>query len=412
MTLFGYKGISAAGGAVKGTREAESAKDLKVLLKRDTVFLTDVWEVGGQGQEEKKTFSLGTSVSFSPRARISTMDITTVTRQLATLTRAGIPLVEALSAVIDQADKDPLRVMLTGIRTSVNEGESFSNALSRHPKQFSTIYVNMVNAGEQSGTLELVLERLADFMENQAKIRSKVISAVSYPVLMAVIGVAILSVMMGVVVPKVATIFNDFGQTLPWFTRLLIFTSNVITGYWWLLLPGLVGAVVGFLYWKRSEKGKPVWHRAVLRLPIFGEIILMLAMGRFASTLGTMLSSGVQMLRALEITRHILNNRHLEGVIEGAIVSVREGEPLHEAIEKSKIFPPLVTRMVAIGEKSGQLERMLENISRFYESRSDARISILTSLLEPILILVMGAGAMYVAFSILWPILKINQMFG
>jgi general secretion pathway protein F len=302
--------------------------------------------------------------------------------------------------------------MLTSIRTSVNEGESFSNALAKYPKQFSNIFINMVNAGEQSGTLELVLERLADFMEGQAKIRSKVISAVAYPALMSVIGTLILGIMMGVVVPKVATIFNDFGAALPWSTRLLIFVSRVVSGYWWLLLPGIAGLIVLFSWWKKSEKGRPVWHRVVLRFPIFGELILMLAMGRFATTLGTMLASGVQVLRALEITKHILGNVQLEQVVADATIAVREGVPLHEAIQQSKIFPPLVTRMVAIGEKSGQLETMLSNVARFYESRADARIAILTSILEPVLILVMGAGAGFVAFSILWPIMKINQLFG
>lgn len=411
MALYGYKGISTSGGSVKGIKEAETAKDLKSILKRNAIYITDFWEVG-RDKEDKKAFSLGASISLKPGGRITQVDITTITRQLATLTRAGIPLVESLSAVIDQADKQPLKVILTNIRTSVNEGESFSNALLKHPKQFSNVYVNMVNAGEQSGTLEIVLERLSDFMENQAKVRSKVFSAMAYPVLMLIIGTGILGIMMGVVVPKVATIFDDFGQTLPWFTRLLIFVSKVISGYWWILIPAIILLIVGFIYWKQSEKGKPVWHGTVLRIPVFGDLILMLAMGRFASTLGTMLAAGVQMLRALEITRHILNNIQLEKVIDDAIASVREGEPLHESIEKSSLFPPLVTRMVAIGERSGQLEGMLENISNFYDARSEARIAVLTSILEPVLILLMGAGAMYVAFAILWPILKINQMFG
>jgi general secretion pathway protein F len=411
MALFGYKGINASGSSIKGVLEAESGKELKTALRKEAVFLTQFWEMG-KDQPAKKPFSLSTSVSFKPAARITSGDITTVTRQLATLTRAGIPLVEALSAVIDQADKQPLKVMLTSIRTSVNEGESFSNALAKYPKQFSNIFINMVNAGEQSGTLELVLERLADFMEGQAKIRSKVISAVAYPALMSVIGTLILGIMMGVVVPKVATIFNDFGAALPWSTRLLIFVSRVVSGYWWLLLPGIAGLIVLFSWWKKSEKGRPVWHRVVLRFPIFGELILMLAMGRFATTLGTMLASGVQVLRALEITKHILGNVQLEQVVADATIAVREGVPLHEAIQQSKIFPPLVTRMVAIGEKSGQLETMLANVARFYESRADARIAILTSILEPVLILVMGAGAGFVAFSILWPIMKINQLFG
>ena len=408
MALFGYKGVSASGSSVKGSMEAATSRDLKALLKRDAVFLTDLWEMGAE-QLEKKSFSLSTSVNLRPGGGISQVDMTTVTRQLATLTRAGIPLVESLSAVIDQADKPALKVMLTGIRKSVNEGESLSNAIARYPKQFSNIYVNMVNAGEESGTLELVLERLAEFMENQAKVKSKIISAMAYPIIMVIIGTAILGIMMGVVVPKVTVIFQDFGQELPWFTRALIFVSKVISGYWWLLIPGLIIMVAAFLVWKQSDKGKPYWHKIMLRLPVFGELILMLAMGRFARTLGTMLSSGVQMLRSLEIAKHILDNLQLEEVIDGAIVAVREGVPLNESIQKSQLFPPLVTRMIAIGEKSGQLENMLTNVAEFYESRTDAKIVMLTSMLEPILILVMGLGAGSVAFSILWPILKMNQ---
>ena len=408
MALFGYKGVNASGSSVKGSMEAATARDLKTLLKKDSVFLTDFWEMGAE-QLEKESFSLSTSVSLRPGGGISQVDMTTVTRQLATLTRAGIPLVESLSAVIEQADKPPLKVMLTGIRKSVNEGESLADALSKYPKHFTNIYINMVNAGEQSGTLELVLERLAEFMESQAKIKSKIISAMAYPIIMLVIGTAILGVMMGVVVPKVAVIFDDFGQQLPWFTRAMIFTSKIVSGYWWLLIPCLIIIVAAFLLWKKSDKGKPQWHKIMLRLPVFGELILMLAMGRFARTLGTMLSSGVQMLRSLEITKHILGNMQLEEVIDGSIVAVREGVPLNESIQKSLLFPPLVTRMIAIGEKSGQLESMLTNVAEFYESRTDAKIVLLTSMLEPILILVMGLGAGSVAFSILWPILKMNQ---
>ncbi len=411
MALFGYKGIDARGRSVKGVQEAESSKELKNSLRKQAVFITQFWEMGREGID-KKSFFGGATFSFRPAERITSGDITAITRQLATLTRAGIPLVEALSAVIEQADKQALKVVLTGIRTSVNEGESFSAALAKHPKHFSNIYANMVNVGEQSGTLELVLERLADFMENQAKVRYKIISAVTYPALMAIIGTAILGIMMGVVVPKVATIFSDFGAVLPLSTRLLIFVSRIVTDFWWLLLPTLAGLVAAFYWWKRTERGKKTWHRAVLKFPIFGELILMLAMERFATTLGTLLTSGVQIIKALDITRHILGNVQLERVIADSIDSVKEGEPLHEAVQRSGFFPPLVTRMVAIGEKSGQLETMLANVARYYESRADARITVLTSILGPILILVMGAGAGFVAFSILWPIMKINQLFG
>ena len=410
MAVYGYKGVNASGRGVKGVKDAGSARELKTVLKTQGVYLTELWELDAAGQSEEETAGGGIQLT----GRVTAQDISLATRQLATLARAGIPLIDALSALIDQLDKPALKATYTQIRDRISEGQSFSDALGAFPRYFSSIYVNMVSAGEQSGTLELVLARLADFMEGQQRLRNKVISAMAYPVLMAAIGSLILWIMMVVVVPKVTAIFEDFGQTLPWYTRTLMGLSEMLRSwiFWLVVLPLVIGGVVMFVRWKRTPDGRVKWHTFILRVPIFGELIMMIAMSRFARTLGTLLSSGVPVLKALEITRHVLGNAVLENVVDGAIVSVREGEHLFKPLQDSGKFPPIVSKMIAIGEQSGQLEDMLDNVAVFYDDQADTRISIMTSILEPVMILVMGGGAATVTACILMPLLKIHQFAG
>lgn len=412
MAVYGYKGVSSAGRNVKGVRDAGSMKELKSVLKGDGVFVTDVWELGTDGADPDASAS--TSISIDLSSRVTAQDITMATRQMATLVRAGIPLVDALTALIEQIEKPRLKTSFTQIRDRISEGQSFSDSLAEFPRFFSNIYVNMVNAGEQSGTLELVLTRLADFGEAQQKVRNKVISAMAYPAIMLVIGTIILGIMMVAVVPKITSIFEDFGQVLPWYTRTLIWISDTLRSPWfWLISMPLVAiAVVVFVKWKATSTGRVQWHAFILRLPVAGELFMMVAMSRFSQTLGTLLASGVPVLKSLEITRHILDNAILESVLDDAIVAVREGENLYKPLQSSGRFPPIVSKMIAIGEQSGQLEEMLDNVARYYDEQSDTRISILTSFLEPVMILLMGGGAGIVTACILMPLLKIHQFAG
>jgi general secretion pathway protein F len=412
VAVFGYRGVSASGRGVKGMKDASSPKDLKILLRREGIFLTEVWELDAAGQAKVDGRIPGLNIEI--KARVTATDISMSTRQLATLTRAGIPLVDALSALIEQLEKPALKATFTQIRDRISEGQSFSETLSAFPRYFTGIYVNMVNAGEQSGNLELVLERLADFMEGQSRIRNKVMAALAYPVLMAAIGSIILWIMMVVVVPKVAAIFEDFGQILPWYTRVLIGLSDTLRSpvFWLLFVPAVVGGSYGFWRWKSNPDGRAKWHAFVLRVPVFGELIMMLAMSRFSRTLGTLLASGVPVLKSLEITRHVLGNAVLENVVDGAVVAVREGENLYKPLQDSGKFPPIVSKMIAIGEQSGQLENMLGNVAKYYDDQSDTRISILTSMLEPAMIVMMGGGAGLVTACILMPLLKIHQFAG
>ena len=325
------------------------------------------------------------------------------------LIKAGIPLVEGLTALIDQLEHPDLKEAYTNTRNRVNEGASFADALKAHPKIFEPLYVNMVAAGEASGTLEAVLARLADFLEASAKLKGKVTSALAYPAFMAVMTVFVVIVMMTVVVPKVTGVFADFQQSLPWYTRVLIFMSDAMTNYWWLMLAAAVGAVYWFKRLLATDAGRLRWDTWVLKAPIFGQLILMVSVARFASTLSTLLSSGVQVLHAMEITRNVIGNRRLMEVVETARTSVREGEGLAKPLRESKMFPPIVTHMIAIGERSGQLEEMLQHVASAFDQQIEMRVATMTSLLEPIMIMVMGGITGSIAMAILMPLMQINE---
>ncbi|MFO8070238.1 MAG: type II secretion system inner membrane protein GspF [Polyangia bacterium] len=404
MPLYEYQGIRRSDGrSTKGTRDAENERALRFALKRDGILITEIVEKGGAKEKGKVDFK---KLLFK---RVKRLDIALCTRQLATLTGSGISLVESLTAVIDQIDKPDLKTALIDVREQVNEGSSLSDAFGRHPKFFDTLYCNMVHAGEQSGTLEQVLARLSDFIEAQNRLRAKIQSAMAYPVLMALVGTLIVGVMMVVVVPKVTSIFENFGRELPWYTELLIFTSNLLRDYWWLLLALLVLAVFAFARWKKTEKGQYRWHKFVLAAPIFGSLALMVSISRFAKTLATLLASGVPLLQAMDITKGVLGNAVLEGVVVEASSSIREGESIAGPLQASGHFPPIVTHMIAVGERSGQLEKMLENVAGAYDAQVDTRVSTLTSLLEPLMIVLMGAAAGSIALSILMPLIKMNE---
>jgi general secretion pathway protein F len=403
VPVFEYQGIRKSDGRqVKGLKDADAERSLRAALKRDGILVTEI--------REKTTSPRRGEVDFRRFfRRVTRMDVALSTRQLATLTKSGISLVEALNAIIEQSEKPDLKTALTDVRDQVNQGTSLSEAFARHPKYFDHLYCNMVNAGEQSGTLDQVLGRLSDFIEAQNRLRNKVTAAMAYPAFMAVFGTVIIGIMMVVVVPKVTSIFESFGRELPWYTDMLIFTSNFIRGFWWALLIVIVGAIWGFRRWKRTPDGRFKWHRFVLWAPVFGPLAMMLAISRFAKTLATLLASGVPLLTAMDITKGVLGNVVLEKVIVEASSSIREGESIADPLKASGRFPPIVTHMIAIGERSGQLEEMLENVAGAYDAQVDSKIAALTSLLEPVMIVVMGTAAGSIAFSILMPLIQMNE---
>jgi general secretion pathway protein F len=326
------------------------------------------------------------------------------------LLHAGIPLAEALGALAEQSDHRKLQMILAGIRQKVNEGSALADAMAEHQAVFPELYVNMVRSGESAGNLDAVLARMASFLDSQNELRSKVTSAMAYPILMAFVGTAVMTVLMVVVVPPIAGIFADAGKALPWNTQILIAMAAIAGGYWWLALPLLIGTVILLRRWARKPKGRALMDRVKLHIVIVGRLIRLLAVARFARTLATMLSSGVPVLTALDIVKRVLNNTVLEKVIEDARVAIREGESIAATLKKSGQFPSMMCHMVAVGERSGQLEAMLENVAGAYERDVEMEVGRLTSLLAPIMILIMAVGIGFIIFSILVPIMDMGQM--
>lgn len=459
MAVFEYRGLLAATGkTVHDVRDADNPKALRAQLKREGILLTEATEVN---RAKSASTSSGGLLAFFRRVTVT--DVAMMTRQLSTLVGAGIPLVEAVTALTEQVEKDEMKRVLALVRDRLNEGSSLAKALEAHPKVFPPLYVNMVAAGEASGTLEVVLDRLSDFMESQARLKGKVSAALAYPILMLIIGTCLITVMMVVVVPKVTSIFASLDRALPWYTQVLITISAAISSNITLgmalslagttfvrraLAPGggrtgfIVGASVSglvllvsafyveslallgggvflglvlgvalgqFLNYVATPRGQ-LWKDGVaLRAPIFGQLVRMLAVSRFARTLATLLKSGVPLLKAMDIVKNVLDNAKLSKVVEDAIGSIREGESIAGPLRKSGQFPPIVTHMIAVGEKSGQLEQMLENVARAYDSDVETRIQGMTSLLEPLIIVFMGGGVGFIAFSILMPLIQMND---
>jgi general secretion pathway protein F len=406
MAVYEYRGVFiSTGKAAKGVRDAENPKALRAVLRRDGILLSSATEESSKAAKGK-----GSEIdvlAFFKRA--NTNDVAVMTRQLATLVRAGIPLVESIAALTEQLEKQDLKRVMTAVRERLNEGSSFSKALEMHTRIFPPLYINMVAAGEASGTLEAVLERLADFMEAQARLKGKVGAALAYPILMTLIGIGLMSVLMVAVVPKVTSIFQSMDHPLPWYTQVLIFVSGVLANYWWLLAAVGVGSGYLFQRWVRTKEGRLSWDTIILGIPIFGKLIQMLAVARFAKTLSTLLASGVPLLKAMEIVRNVLGNAALENVVSTAAGSIREGESIAEPLRRSGRFPPIVTHMIAVGEKSGQLEQMLGSVADSFDAQVEVRVQALTSLLEPLIIVVMGGAVGFIAFAILMPLIQMNE---
>jgi len=409
MAVFEYKGFDSAGKEVTGIVDADSPKGARSKLRRQGVFTTDVWaQKAGKATRGK---GLNVEIDFSKYfQRIKPADIATMTSQLATLVSAGIPMVEALSALIDQVENAALKLVLVEIREDVNQGEGLAKSMKKHPKVFDHLYVNMVAAGEQSGALDIVLQRLTDYTENSVKLRGKVTSALMYPVLMGGVSVLIVAGLFIGVIPRIRRIFESFGEGLPPLTQLVLGISDFIQGYWWLIIVVGIGTAFGLRRWVRTEKGRRTWHRWKITMPLFGRVNRLVAVSRFCRTLSTLLDSGVPILTAVSIVKNVVENDILAEAIANAGKNIREGQSIAGPLKESGEFPPLVTHMIAIGEKTGDLEPMLGKVADSYDQQVENTLAGLTSLLEPILILTMGGGVAIVALSILQPMLNLSAI--
>jgi general secretion pathway protein F len=405
MPVYSYVGLSPDGKNVTGVIDADSPRAARLKLRRTGVFPTSLSE--SRQAESTPRASRSLSKLFE---RVGPQELAVMTRQLSTLVSAGLPLVDCLSALIDQVDSERLKSMLTQTRERVNEGTSLADALAEHPRVYSDLYVNMVRAGEASGALDVVLLRLADYTESTARLRSKLRSALTYPAVMLIIGSAILFFLLSYVVPKITRIFVESKQVLPLPTRVLMAFSGMLSTWWPLFLVVLAIAALAFRYYVRTEAGRQRYDRLVLRVPVFGKLLQKIAVARFSRTLSTLLRSGIGLLPSLDIVKNIVDNRVLYDATEAARDAIREGQSIAPPLKKSGIFPPLMIHMIAVGEKSGQLEEMLFKTAETYESEVDSTIATLTTLLEPVMIVFMGGMVTFIVLSILLPIFQMSQL--
>lgn len=410
MPVYQYKGYRTDGGAAAGIVDAESPKVARLKLRKVGVFPTDMVEQGQAkvGSAGKTTAVSGTVSGRSPL--LTTTEVALMTRQLATLLVAGLPLVDALGVLVDQADKKVIKGLMADLREQIRGGKSLSAVLEQYPKEFSQIYVHMVRAGETSGALDQILFRLAEFLEKQLSLKHKVTNAVLYPALMLVVGIALLFFLMTFVVPKITAVFTNLKQALPWPTVVLMSISRFFADYWMILLGAVAVTGWGARRIIKTETGRTMADRLLLKLPLIGEVARMVSISRLASTLATMLGSGVQLLDALDVSKRVMNNRVLEQTVEEARRNIREGETIADPLKRSGEFPALATHMIAVGERSGEIEEMLRRIGQIYDAEVDRVITRFTSLLEPIMILVMGVLVFFIVIAILLPIFEMGQM--
>ena len=311
---------------------------------------------------------------------------------------------------MDQTEHPRMKLVLSEIRQKVNEGSSLAKALGEYPKVFDNVYVNMVEAGEQSGTLEVVLLRLADFTEARMKLKSKIKSALTYPVIVMLVGAVMFGIIFTFVIPKLAKIFIAMKKELPWTTALCISISDFLVNYWYAVILGLFFSWVFLKRYIASAKGRERWDRLVLRLPIAGELVTMINISRFCSTLATLLSSGVPILISMNIVKNLVANLHMQRAVEMCGEQVREGGAMSPPLANSGLFPPLVTHMIALGERSGELGPMLKIVSESYEDQVENKLNGLTATLNPIMMVFMGVAVGFILFSVVTPMMQLNSV--
>ncbi len=425
MPIFEYKALTSSGKTKKGIVDADTARDARSKLRSDHMHVTEMWEVAGKKSKKdksvaKKTRGLpvkkgkpGGLLSkeielFQPK--ISTRDLATFTRQFSTLLRSGIQLADALNALVEQCADPHLERVLRNVKEEITTGNNLAEAMAKHPRFFSDLYVNMVRAGEASGHLDVVLTRIADYLQKQASLKGKVLAAITYPAIMVIVGMAVVIFLMSYVVPRITQILKDRGQPLPFITEILMTASDFTKAYW---IYVLLAMVIGGFFLKSligTDAGRLKFDSLLLRLPIFGTLFSKQAISRFALTFSTLLKSGLPALDSLKIVALVVNNAKLTQVINNIHARIIEGADIATPIRKSKVFPPMVGYMVSVGEQSGQLEEILDRIAESYEEELDLTIQRLTSMIEPIIIILLAVVVGFIIAAVLLPLLDFSSM--
>ncbi|MGW8208422.1 MAG: type II secretion system inner membrane protein GspF, partial [Syntrophobacteria bacterium] len=383
MPVFEYVAIDRAGKSRKGIIDADSARAARNKLRSDGIYPTRLEETQADEISERPS-----RLQFRiPLQRVRRADVVITTRQLATLLSAGLPLVSALSGVLEQVKRPALRKVLSQVRERVKEGMSLASALMEHPAVFPSVYTAMINAGETSGTLELVVERLAEFGEQQLALQRKIRSTLAYPLLMLIVGVGVVVFLMAYVIPRVTQIFVEMKQELPLPTTILIGVSELFQKYWPLAILAIVGCFFAARYYVKTDAGRRRYDKMLLNLPVVGSIVEKVAMARITRTLGTLLHNGVPLLSAMEIVRSLVSNVVLRQALEEARQEISEGASITAPLARGGVFPPSVIQMISVGEQSGNLEGMLFKVAETFDSEVETSVTTFTSLLGPFMIL-------------------------
>ncbi len=377
MPTFEYKGKAASGGQVTGSYKAKNKADLEKILRQNKIFVTSI---------SRKP----TNINIKIGTGIKKIEISRFTRQFATMIGAGLPMVQCLEILSQQMDSAEFRKIIAEIKESVQSGTTLSEALSKHKKIFDDLFVNMVEAGETGGALDVILIRLANYREKADALARKVKGAMVYPIVVFVVAIGVTLAMLKFVVPTFAKMFTNLGGSLPEPTRIVMGVSDFVNDYFMLMIVSLITFIVGFRFALRKKQFRLYWDAFKLRLPGFGNLIRKTAVARFTRTLGTLLSSGVSILEALEITAKTAGNTVIQNAVRRSMLSIAEGETITQPLKESKVFPPMVIQMISVGEKTGGLDEMLGKIADFYDEEVEAAVSSLTSLIEPVVIVFIG----------------------
>lgn len=407
MPIFEYKGLTRDGKNVKGVVDSDNLRTARLKLKKDGVFVVDIKDKQKNAANKKK------SGGQKSTQKVAVKELALMTRQLATLIKANIPLVDALTAIAEQVENPVLSEAVSDCKNMVNEGSTFAKALIKYPNIFNNIYISMVEAGEMSGSLDVILMRLAEFTEAQADLRAKVSSAMTYPVIMLTVTMGLMAFLFVFLIPKMVAVFESSPQLeLPWITVAIIDFSDFLVAYWYILLGLLIVAYFVFRNWKNSPSGSKQFDALSLKVPIAGPTVRMVAVSRFTRTLATLLNGGVPMLAAMDIVKNVVNNHVLAIAIDEARSNISEGESIAGPLKRSGQFPPIVIHMVNIGEKTGDLENMLTQVSDAFDFQVKNKLDSLTSLMGPVVIIIMGLAIGIIVMAIMVPMMEMANLGG
>jgi type IV pilus assembly protein PilC len=395
MPIFEYKAINDLGKTVTGTMEAGYPGAVSEYLSKQNYMPLKIIEKKGRG------------IVFSLRRKVKREEVITFTKQMVTLLKAGVPIISSLEALSEQTDNPTLKETINRIREDLEAGSNFSNSLSKYPDVFNELYVNTVRAGETGGVLDQVLFRLGSLMTYEEEIKSKLKGAIRYPIIVITLMIVAFTILMTFVVPKFVDVFAQAGAELPLPTKILLNTSNVIKNYWYLVFGTIFALIILFFVYVKTPSGKIVWDRVKLKFPVFGSLFLKTSMSRFAHMFETLNKSGLPILQTLEIVSKTIGNAYIGRELEKVGQNIEKGRGISKPLQESKLFPPLVIRMIAVGEQSGALDEMLKNVSEHYDSEVNYMIENLVALIEPMLTVSIGAMVLLLALGIFLPMWNI-----